>query len=130
MKAFRGAWVSTDVESSLFGAYAFAFTDSLSKLDATPSVGYEYTLYRWRGVQQDIPLEKGHFGRVACISVQNQTDKKAQKKEKIQMLKQLTNGSKHRSWAFTTDQLSFIQREVVACLGHPNLENSWWSKNR
>jgi hypothetical protein len=123
---YRGAWVSTNREPT-FGSYVFAFTDSLSTVDLTPSIPYSQSDRRWRGLQKNISLEKGSFERVACISIPNQADKKAQKKEKLQMLKKLTDGSKNRAWAFTTNQLDFIQGEVVACLGHPNLDEGWWS---
>lgn len=126
-KAFRGAWVSTQREG--FGPYVLSLSSKITQLDPSVFIGYEYDNRRWRGIQQAIPLKrKLNIPHLALVGVPSQIDETAKKVDKLKLIEILKEQGFPNPRAFSSQQLDFIQKEIMRLIGTPNLPNKWWGK--
>jgi len=129
-QAFPGAWVSTQRQPN-FGHYTLAVKHNVIKIDLKQTdpkkkvlVGYEYDKYRWRGLQEAIPMrdaqQSSHLVLVAVPGGLTYKDDKNKFKDHLKT---------HRFTdvkVIQNEQLDFIQREMMSAIGTPNLSGNWW----
>jgi hypothetical protein len=102
----RGAWVSTRREP-MFGHSVFGFSPSILQI-GLPHDGRNSEEYKWRGIQQPIPL----FSNLGLIGVPQQEEKAATKKLKEQTRELLQKGGLSSVRVVSNNQLDFIQKRI------------------
>jgi len=129
-QAYKGAWVSTQTESSSFGDSVFVFNHRISKLDnGHVFIGYEgggggmiLKGVRWRGLQCPIPmLDTSNQPHLSLVGI----PKSAIKTEKPNIQNALRDV---HSTVTSVDQVNYMQREIMKTIGNPNLTEKWWGK--
>ena len=124
---FKGAWVSSRAEIRLFGALALALSNAIEKMDANPSIRLTFEDRRWRGLPVPIPLKEKSVLVVA--SVRSNKDKTIQRAAKLQLNQLLIeNHYPKRYKILSGKQLVFLQKEINAILGNPNLSSAFWGR--
>jgi hypothetical protein len=120
---YTGAWVSSQVESNLFGRNVIAFTKELEGLDEDVRRSLTFFTKRWRGFMKPLPLTYA-----ILFSVKYEQNKETQKAEKIRLYQELSSSSSVRSSLkiISEKQMVFIQKEIDSILGQPNLSASLW----
>lgn len=120
-RAYKGAWVSTQMETSEIGGdAALVFTHKIAQIDPNVFIGYEKGKVLWRGLQNAIPLQ----GHLALIAIQNHNFKS----ERAQIIQKLQQQGIVNPKVISNEQLNFIQKEIVRVIGNPNLSEKWWGK--
>lgn len=122
---YTGAWVSSCVESHLFGKYVIGLSKNIDKLDnGVVRKSLMFSSQRWRGLMVSIPIN--HYASV--FSIPNNQDKITQHVTKYHMAQLLcaTPLSSYPYKIISEKQLCFIQKQVTQTLGHPNLALAYW----
>lgn len=119
---YSGAWVSTQVESDLFGSCTIGLTSNIEKICHPPLHVHFFDDRRWRGGPRSIPLKNN----TAIFSVLWRGDKDKKKKKKQELYTILASNSFPPTKIVSDSQLRFLQKEVESILGNPNLPNSFW----
>ncbi|MFI0434850.1 MAG: hypothetical protein ACH350_03845 [Parachlamydiaceae bacterium] len=129
-KAYKGAWVSTQIERGGYGDSVLVFNHRISRLDdGKVFIGYEAgggtvsNGVRWRGLQCPIPLVDYTSSYVTLIGIPK-LKLKTDKQLILNKLK-LVNAT---PTVMSTDQVDYMQKEIIKTIGNPNLNESWWGK--
>ena len=118
-EACLGAWVSSRREET-YGSWGLVMNGKIAELDSEPSFAKFGDYVRWIGLQSSIPLKEPYLRIIS---------RKADKKiEKAEILKLLPNVGFSHVRLFSHKQVDAMQREVTASLGHPDLDDLWWSE--
>lgn len=122
-KGYTGAWVSSHIESSLFGRNVIAFTKKIEKPDEDVRRSLFFPSKRWRGFMKPLPLD-----HAILFSIKQDQNKEMQKQEKIRLYRELSSSLASRSSfkIVSEKQMLFMQKKIVSVLGHPNLDDSLW----
>lgn len=122
-QAFSGAWVSTQREPSM-GDCVLVFSHRIAKIDPNVFIGYEKGKVRWRGLQKPIPLasKKGASNLVIVGLSKNYLNQKSAVNQCLQRY------GLQDAMIVSNDLVDFLQREVMAVIGNPNLTDKWWGK--
>lgn len=122
-RGYSGAWVSTQVESEIFGRYTVAFTKEIEKISPLPPLhSLCFSDRRWRGFPQSIPFNH----TAAILAIKDNKDKRAQREEKEAFHSLITPNGFPSAKIISNKQLCFLQREIESILGQPNLTASFW----
>lgn len=123
---FKGAWVSTERENA-FGDYTFSFNNKIVDPNKKIVIGFEHCDRRWRGLQQSIPLKtEENISHLVGIGVSSNLSKNRRKIDKLKLIANLKSIGFQDVKVMSSEQLDFMQKEVKAILGAPNLPIHWW----
>jgi hypothetical protein len=123
-QAFNGAWVSSQREPSM-GDSVFCFSHRITDIDPDVFIGYEQGQLRWRGLQKAIPLEGPNAADPHLLMVGLPYNQMNQK-DTVKRL--LENQGFQNPFIVNNEVVDFLQKEVMAVIGNPNLSDKWWGK--
>lgn len=122
-QAYEGAWVSSLVESYLFGNFVIGLTNNIEASDEKITIARTFSNRRWRGFLSPIELKKN---MIFC-SVSTISDKELQKKNKSSLKRTLKAAEIENVKIISEKQISFMQEMITSTIGHPNLSKPFWS---
>ncbi len=128
-KAYKGAWVSNQRERG-YGDHVLVFNQCLTQIDTQVFIGFEKGKVRWRGLQKSIPfiaLEGGQYQGIRYLAFVGMPDT-AQKVNKTRIIQSLQQKGIAHPQVFSNRQIDYIHKEILRCIGSPNLPEKWWGK--
>lgn len=125
---YKGAWISSRVESHLFGYCVLALSNKVERIKEF-TIGHRCNEFRWRGFLSDIPLKERSM--LLLVSVAPDKDKAIQKLKKMNLDKLLQENQYQSGYKIcSVKQMNFLQKQITSILGNPNLSSALWGGDK